>query len=44
MPGGWEGSGEAEAHLRGIWGNSAQTGQEYETAAYEAWAYTNLLT
>ena len=43
-PGGWEGSGQAQAHLRGISGSSAQTGQVYETAAYEAWAYTNLLT
>ena len=39
---GWEGSGQG--HLQDIWGSSAQTGQGFWTAAYEAWAYTSLLT
>ena len=43
---GWEGSGQAQGHLLGVWarGSSAQTGRVFETAAYEAWAYKNLLT
>ena len=39
---GWAGSGQD--HLQGIWGSSAQTGRGFEIAAYEAWAYTSLLT
>ena len=44
---GWEGSGQAQGHLLGVWarGSSAQTGRVFETAAYEAWwAYKNWLT
>ena len=43
---GWEGSGQAQGHLLGVWarGSSAQTGRVLEIAAYEAWAYKNLLT
>lgn len=39
---GWAGSGQG--HLQGIWGSSARTERVFETAAYEAWAYTSLLT